>query len=470
MPEDPDDVIGGGAVNERRRSHGPSSPAGRPAAGPPRTARLSHASGADESPPSPSTRYNPSLHRSHLLHAIEGLDRYPNYLSRWSPEDADRLERALEERLDRVREQRLQVSGQRNEMRQVLQSVLSDHPHWRDLLREPESWDEVRDRVLDGRAAEAVFRSDFFRSREDGAAPASVRDVLSGRVPVALDGALLLGWMDEEMFDVYSFPLLAESFCASLRRFLACVGDALDAATQAQPTPPSPAVGGGPTTVRPTRGIRGDLDNLGLGWLNDLLFHLVVRPVSAHLYRETELAGGDLDWRQGFVAAYSASPTQSKPRQRLVPHTDDAEVSVCSEFDLRFVPSPCLGCRLTGRLHRAKRRSWKSHGKHQVTLNVCLGDKFAGGSLRFWGVRGGPTAGRLLGEYRPEIGRAVLHSGRHLHEVTEVTDGDRFAYIQWARSWDSARRGTCPCCWLNRREQQARTDKWDPCVCGSRWN
>ncbi len=110
------------------------------------------------------------------------------------------------------------------------------------------------------------------------------------------------------------------------------------------------------------------------------------------------------------------------------------------------------------------------YNPQQVTLNVCLGDKFDGGNLRFWGLRGGNTAGRLVGEYEPEIGRAILHSGRHLHEVTEVTDGNRFAYIQWARSWDSVRKGTCPCCWLNRRQNLPTANKWDSCVCGSRWN
>jgi predicted 2-oxoglutarate/Fe(II)-dependent dioxygenase YbiX len=106
----------------------------------------------------------------------------------------------------------------------------------------------------------------------------------------------------------------------------------------------------------------------------------------------------------------------------------------------------------------------------QVTLNVCLGDKFDGGILHFWGLRGEHVGGnKLLGEYQPEVGRAVIHSGRHLHEVTPITAGDRFALIQWTRSWKSARRETCPCCWLNRR-RDSDSEKGNSCICGPRWN
>ena len=102
----------------------------------------------------------------------------------------------------------------------------------------------------------------------------------------------------------------------------------------------------------------------------------------------------------------------------------------------------------------------------KVTLNLCFGDQFDGGDLRLWGVRGDQTAGKFVGEYQPEIGRAVIHCGRHLHEVTEVTSGDRFALIQWARSWGGCRKEICPCCWLNRRTLNGQ----DSCVCGNRWN
>jgi hypothetical protein len=216
--------------------------------------------------------------------------------------------------------------------------------------------------------------------------------------------------MEEEMFDVYSFPLLAKSFCSKLQKYIQRIIKELEENSEFSWL---------------TRGSTKDLDNLGLQWLNSLLFHLVVRPMSQHLYMETETSGGDLDWRQGYIAAYSADPTDTKPRQRLVPHTDDSE----------------------------------------VTLNVCVGEKFDGGLLQFWGLRGTSEAGTLVGDYDPVVGRALLHSGRHLHEVTEVTSGNRFAYILWARSWSGVRAETCPCCWLNRRENENSS-----CICGRKWN
>jgi len=168
---------------------------------------------------------------------------------------------------------------------------------------------------------------------------------------------------------------------------------------------------------------RTDLDTVGLSWINDLLFHLVVCPISRQLFQKTELEGGDLDFRHGYVAGYAASPSTSSPRERLVAHTDDSE----------------------------------------VTLNVCIGDEFEGGALNFRGLRGTEEAGELFGTFEPQLGTALLHAGRHFHEVAQVTTGNRYVYIMWARSWSSTRAKVCPCCWLNRRQDNS-------CVCGPRWN
>jgi hypothetical protein len=182
-----------------------------------------------------------------------------------------------------------------------------------------------------------------------------------------------------------------------------------------------------------------DLDTVGLGWITDLMFHMFIKPMTYHLFAKTEQLAVDddktdlelaspilLDWRQGYVAGYSANPNESKgaQRHRLVPHTDDSE----------------------------------------VTLNCCLGDAFEGGSVEFYGLRGTPEEGRLLGKVdRPNVGTAILHSGRHLHAVSDVLSGDRYALIIWSRSWRKLRANTCPCCWLNRRQDLS-------CICNKRWN
>lgn len=183
-----------------------------------------------------------------------------------------------------------------------------------------------------------------------------------------------------------------------------------------------------------------DLDSIGLGWITDLLFNMFIHPISRHLFASTEklAINGDvvdddvllsrvLDWRQGYVAGYSANPLESNGVQRhfLVPHTDDSE----------------------------------------VTMNCCLGeDTFEGGNVEFHGLRGTTGEGLLVGTvHRPNVGTAVLHSGRHLHSVSNVLSGDRYALIIWSRSWGNLRSNTCPCCWMNRRQDST-------CICGNRWN
>lgn len=134
-----------------------------------------------------------------------------------------------------------------------------------------------------------------------------------------------------------------------------------------------------------------DLNSIGLGWLTDLIFHLFLRPISRHLFASTEKliradtdqdTGNLLDWRQGYVAGYSADPTGNKgaTRHRLVSHTDDSE----------------------------------------ITINCCIGEEdYVGGNVEFYGLRGTPEEGQLNGvAHRPNVGTALIHSGRHLHAAS----------------------------------------------------
>jgi hypothetical protein len=302
------------------------------------------------------TSFNP-LKRSHLMHAVEGLNRYPNYLSRWADDEITQLEKSLTESLNQVRKQKQDTQEKRQALKRLVDQVWTSEPLYQNLLKIPESWQQVKDEILHPSASKEIFRSKSFVVNKNNTSVPTVQDVIAGECQVELNTGYLQELMEEEMYDVYSFPLLAPSFCSNVQHFIKRIIKELDE---------------NPEFASLNRSMIRDLDNLGLKWLNDLLFHLILRPISRHLYIETEMKGGDLDWRQGYIAAYSASPTDSKPRQRLVPHTDDSE----------------------------------------VTLNVCIGEKFQGGRLQFWGLRGTPEAGTLLGNYCPEIGRALIHSGR----------------------------------------------------------
>jgi hypothetical protein len=277
----------------------------------------------------------------------------------------------------------------------------------------------------------------------------TVEQVMRGLIDIDLDAGYLEQLMDEEVTDVYSFPLLSSEFCTKVQTFIKTVWHEIEN---------DDAISSSSSSSQAM--ITRDLDCLGLNWLNDLLFHLIVRPIARHLYQGTEIEGynskrnvnendtstsslssssvttktnaAELDWRHGFIASYSANVTTPSQilssRRRLVPHTDDSE----------------------------------------VTLNVCLGHIFSGGDVIFWGQRGDDDDGFDNDHdhddaYSPQVGRAVIHAGRQFHEVTEVTSGDRFALIMWTRSWNGIRRTTCPCCWLNGRTNPS-------CVCGRKWN
>ena len=132
------------------------------------------------------------------MHAIEGLDRYPNYLSRWSLEDTNMLERGLEERLAMVKSQKKQVIQERNAVQRLVARIIKEYPEFEDLLKPPQSWQEVKDNILDPRASKAIFKANPFLQREKP----NIQDVISGKTLIELNVGQLEHLMEEEMFDV----------------------------------------------------------------------------------------------------------------------------------------------------------------------------------------------------------------------------------------------------------------------------
>lgn len=424
--------VGGGAINEKKRWYGKEIEKS-----PSRSNRNDeheiekklgvHALGPGKS------NFDPENASSHLLHALAGLDRYPNYLSRWNFDlkDVDRLEQALEDQLAKVRLQKQNIMARNQQLQLMKENVVTklkddnddeeeeevngDSSSF-DIFNVPYSWREIKLYVLHPNAADAIFGSRQFRSVTNSSNPPTVEEVVQGKVDIELDLHQLAEWMNEECFDVYSFPLLSKSFCRKIVKALQCFAEEAKLDN---------------TNLENFGKMPVDLDSIGLSWVNDLIFHLVIRPLSRHLFASTEKFE-DLDWRQGYIAGYSSTPLEEKgaQRHRLVPHTDDSE----------------------------------------VTLNVGMGNEdFQGGDLVFWNLRGTQNEGHYVGEFHPKMGYAILHSGRHLHEVTQVTKGDRYAYIIWARSWKSLRQTTCPCCWLTRRRQSPHTSN-NRCMCQPQWN
>jgi len=382
-------VVGGGAINEKKRY-----------------LKLPQTVNDKEF----GSNFDPDEFPSHLLHAMFGLDRYPNYISRWGSnlEDAEKLEHALEQQLAKVRSQKKLLLDRNQAMKNLIEAAKlsqsdDDDIDW-DVLKTPDSWEEIMDEVLAPEAVSAIFNSKQFKSSARVQLP-SVQQVIDGQVNVQLDIAQLQDWLSEECFDVYSFPLLSQTFCERFKKAAKAIIKLSQTHTKENENGILKGLGRRPL----------DLDSIGASWVNDLLLHLIIQPLSKELFQKTEKFN-HLDWRQGYLAGYSSEPSEKKiaQRHRLVPHTDDSE----------------------------------------VTLNVGMGDDFMGGDLSFWNIRGTNEEGTHAGDFHPIIGTALIHAGRHLHEVKEVTRGDRYAFIIWARSWGSIRATTCPCCWMNRRHQE----------------
>ena len=140
-------------------------------------------------------------------------------------DDVQKLESALEGQLKKVRMQKQRLLLRNEQVRSILQTEQIDESMDANedtiagidlsILQIPTTWQMVRDHVLHPRASEAIFKSKMFRKEHNSNKPKNLsitlQDVLEGNVVVELDAAQLEGWLDEEMFDVYSFPLLSET-------------------------------------------------------------------------------------------------------------------------------------------------------------------------------------------------------------------------------------------------------------------
>lgn len=168
--------------------------------------------------------YNPEENLSHLLHSIVGLDRYPNYLLRWTQNDGeniDALEHALQKQLDKVRQQRNLLLRRKNEIARLCNDldVIEENSAVSERstplfssLQPPQTWDDVRERILHPKVSKTIFGSRMFCSKKSGGSkekPITVHDVISGNINVHLDPFLVYELLDEEMLDVYSFPLFS---------------------------------------------------------------------------------------------------------------------------------------------------------------------------------------------------------------------------------------------------------------------
>ncbi len=71
----------------------------------------------------------------------------------------------------------------------------------------------------------------------------------------------------------------------------------------------------------------------------------------------------------------------------------------------------------------------------ELTINLCLGKEgFEGGEVFFLGMQGKPIQMENYGEIEHEIGRCILHDGKHMHGSKTLLKGERTNLIIWLRS------------------------------------
>lgn len=201
-------TIGGGAINEKPRLYKQSS-ASLPEIQTTSTGR--------------SGSWNPEQDLSHMLHAIIGLDRYPNYLSRFrNLDDAIALENALELTLNKVRQQKHDFVQRKQGVHDLIArynklegdesvglAAANDDTElvWSSKLTPPESWADLKQRNI---LSEDAFKVAFQSMESNQYRHCEVGDIIEGKVDLNLSSSLLEDFMDQEMFDVYSFPLLSD--------------------------------------------------------------------------------------------------------------------------------------------------------------------------------------------------------------------------------------------------------------------
>jgi len=74
------------------------------------------------------------------------------------------------------------------------------------------------------------------------------------------------------------------------------------------------------------------------------------------------------------------------------------------------------------------------YDESEVTLNLCLGRQFTGGSLYFQGLLLKHETQNESFELFHQPGKAVLHVGKHRHGANAILSGERYNLIVWFRS------------------------------------
>eukprot|EP01111_Echinosteliopsis_oligospora_P009881 TRINITY_DN2981_c0_g1_i1.p1 TRINITY_DN2981_c0_g1~~TRINITY_DN2981_c0_g1_i1.p1 ORF type:complete len:385 (-),score=104.98 TRINITY_DN2981_c0_g1_i1:12-1166(-) len=93
----------------------------------------------------------------------------------------------------------------------------------------------------------------------------------------------------------------------------------------------------------------------------------------------------------------------------------------------------------------------------EVTINLCLGKDFTGGTLYFKGLLNDPMTHNEDFEFTHTVGKAIIHIGKHRHGANSIISGERYNLIVWFRSSEvRSHRPACQCGRHHSPPQQAQ--------------
>ena len=377
---------------------------------------------------------------STLLHTTFGIDHYPGYLLKFSLSQLDNYEVLLQNQLQLIQKAKTIVK----QREQQLQTYTPLYTYTRENVLE---W----------------INKDLYQILS------TISSSSSGNLNIKIGKIMQL--ITEESEGIYSFPLLSPEGC---NRILEEINHFSQWEYQQSL---SSSDSSSSSLVHNFGSNRRNipLKACGLDIVQDILFENILQPLCTVVFPEisninivpssTSESGkqtiinktqSSLDFRYGYIIGYTDKQTAQHQLEERQQSTVSTPSSSSSNGGIETL--------LT-------RNSLRKHtDDSEVTVNINLGKIFTGGDLIFKGLRNTSQKNHQINKtnigistndtvIHPELGKAIIHLGQHIHAVTPVETGERYNLILWSRS-STYRNITCPCCLIHRRTE---------CICDTTW-
>jgi len=83
------------------------------------------------------------------------------------------------------------------------------------------------------------------------------------------------------------------------------------------------------------------------------------------------------------------------------------------------------------------------YDESEITINVCLGKTFTGGTLYFCGLLEKPETHNEDFEFTHQPGLGIVHIGKHRHGANAIKSGERYNLIVWFKNSKLAKGCAC---------------------------